>query len=93
MSNISFLQQSAKVLHIGVYDENELEMICHFTSALDKSDLIEYLNNTTISLHNNGLELYIEVIDLLIEIFVEKEQYEKCIRLKIKKDESIKLIN
>jgi hypothetical protein len=39
------------------------------------------------------LELYIEITDAMIEIYEEKENYERCQKLKEKKDFAIKIIN
>jgi hypothetical protein len=92
MSTITFLLQATRILHVGNYDEDELRMIYDFTTQLDNVVLNEYLNNTTILSYNNDLELYIEILQSLIDIFEEREEYEKCNLLKIKIDESIKLI-
>ena len=92
MSTITFLLQATRILHVGNYDEDELRMIYDFTTQLDNVVLNEYLNNTTILSYNNDLELYVEILQSLIDIFEEREEYEKCNLLKIKIDESIKLI-
>jgi hypothetical protein len=92
MSTITFLLQATRILHVGNYDEDELRMIYDFTTQLDNVVLNEYLNNTTILSYNNDLELYVEILQSLINIFEEREEYEKCNLLKIKIDESIKLI-
>jgi len=41
----------------------------------------------------NDLILYVEIINALIYIFEESEEYEKCHVLKLKKDECNKIIN
>lgn len=92
MSTITFLLQATRILHVGNYDEDELRMIYDFTTQLDNVVLNEYLNNTTILSYNNDLELYVEILQSLINIFEEREEYEKCNLLKIKIEESIKLI-
>lgn len=92
MSTITFLLQSTRILHVGNYEEDELQMIYDYTLDLDNVALNEYLNSSTILSYNNDLELYIEIIDVLIGIYVEREEYEKCFSLKNKKEEAIKLI-
>lgn len=92
MSTITFLLQSTRILHVGNYDEDELQMIYDYTLDLDNVVLNEYLNSSVILSYNNDLELYIEIIDVLIGIYAEREEYEKCFALKNKKEESVKLI-
>lgn len=92
MSTINFLLQATRILHVGNYEEDELRMIYDFTIELDNVILIEYLNTSSILSYANDLELYIEILEVLIGIFEEREEYEKCNVLKIKKEESIELI-
>ena len=92
MSTITFLLQATRILHVGNYDEDELRMIYDFTTQLDNVVLNEYLNNTTILSYNNDLELYVEILQSLINIFEEREEYEKCEMLKHKKDDSIEIM-
>jgi len=92
MSTITFLLQSTRILHVGNYEEDELQMIYDYTLDLDNVALNEYLNSSTILSYNNDLELYVEIVDVLIGIYVEREEYEKCFSLKNKKEEAIKLI-
>ena len=87
----NFLLQSTRVLHNDNYDEDELEMISNFMVAVDNEILNEYNNTCTILSYDNDLQLYIEIIDALINIFEEREEYEKCEMLKYKKDESIEI--
>ena len=92
MSTINFLLQATRILHVGNYEEDELRMIYDFTIELDNVILIEYLNTSSILSYANDLELYIEILEVLIGIFEEREEYEKCNVLKIKKEDSIELI-
>ena len=96
MSNIyemnmsaNFLLQATRILNVGNYDENELDMVHHFISSIDNETLNDYNNTCTILSYDNDLQLYIEILDTLITIFEEREEYEKCELLKHKKDESI----
>jgi hypothetical protein len=92
MSTINFLLQATRILHVGNYDEDELRMVYDYIVELDNVILINYLNTSSVLSYSNDLELYIEILEVLIEIFVEREEYEKCNVLKIKKDQSIELI-
>ena len=89
----NFLIQATRVLDKGNFDEDELRMIYDFTRKLDNDTLIGYFNNCTILSYRNDLELYIEILDTLIDIFEESEEYEKCEILKKKKDQSLDLIS
>jgi hypothetical protein len=85
--------QATRVLHYNNYDNDELEMIYSFLLSLEKETLIDYNCTCTILSYNNDLELYIEITDAMIEIYEEKENYERCQKLKEKKDFAIKIIN
>jgi hypothetical protein len=89
---INFLLQATRVLDYNTYDEEELSMITNFVCAVDNEILNDYNNTCTILSYDNDLQLYIEILDSLILIFEEKEEYEICSTLKNKKDESIKII-
>lgn len=90
---VNFLMQATRVLHVGNYDEDELEMVYEFVSSIDNEILNDYNNTCTIISYDNDLQLYIEIVDTLIKIYEEKEEYEKCEILKFKKDDSITIMN
>jgi hypothetical protein len=87
--NLNFLLQATRVLSVNNYDEDELIMIFNFMTAIDNDILNDYNNTCTIISYDNDLQLYIEILDELINIFEEREEYEKCEILKIKKEESL----
>jgi hypothetical protein len=87
--NVNFLLQATRVLQVGNYDEDELIMVFNFMTAIDNEILNEYFNTCTIISYDNDLQLYIEIIDVLIKIFEEREEYEKCEILVNKKEESL----
>ena len=64
-------------------------MIFNFMAAIDNEILNDYNNTCTIISYDNDLQLYIEILDELIHIFEEREEYEKCEILKNKKEESL----
>jgi hypothetical protein len=90
--SINFLIQSIRILHIGNYDDEELEMFYTYFVSVDEEILVEYKNTCTILSYENDLELFIEIINKLIEIYEVKEEYEKCDLLKQKKDISLDII-
>jgi len=90
---INFLLQATRVLNIGNYDEDELGMIYNFISTVDNVILNYYYSSNTIFSYSSDLELYVEIVNTLIRIYEEKEEYEKCSLLKIKREESIKILN
>jgi hypothetical protein len=90
--SFSFLLQATRVLHIDNYDDVELKMIYGFVISLDNDILNDYYNTCTLLTYYNDLELYIEIVEALIYIYEENEEYEKCIQLKNKKEESIKIM-
>jgi hypothetical protein len=90
--SVNFLLQSTRILHNDNYDENELEMITNFMVAVDNEILNEYNDTCTILSYDNDLQLYIEILDALIVIFEDREEYEICEMLKHKKDDAIEII-
>jgi len=89
---LNFLLQATRVLNVGNYDEEELKMIYKFLISLDNNVLNDYNNKCTILSYNNDLELYVEILNSCILIFEKREEYEKCQKLKDKKEESIKIM-
>jgi hypothetical protein len=87
--NLNFLLQATRVLNVNNYDEDELIMIFNFMTAIDNEILNDYNNTCTIISYDSDLQLYVEILDELINIFEEREEYEKCEILKIKKEESL----
>ena len=91
--SINFLLQAIRILHIGNYDDTEIRMIYDYLRNLDNVVLNAYFNTYTVLQYNNDLEICIEVIDKLIKVFEEKEEYEKCQVLLNKKEESLDIMN
>jgi hypothetical protein len=60
---------------------------------IDNDILNDYNNTCTILSYDNDLELYVEIIDSLIQIFEDREEYEKCELLLFKRDESSEIMN
>ena len=91
--SINFLLQATRVLSFGNYDDVELSMTYNYITALDNEILNDYFNTCTILAYNNDLELYIEIVETLIIVFEEREEYEKCAKLINKKEDAINIIN
>lgn len=90
--SINFLTQIVRILHVGIYDETELRMIYDYLRKLDESELNLFFNSYTVILYNNDLEICIEVLDKMLYILEDREEYEKCQILKDKKDEAINVM-
>lgn len=90
--NLTFLLQCTRVLNESNYDDDELIMIFNFMTAIDNEILNDYNNTCTILSYDNDLQLYVEILDALLVIFEEREEYEKCEILKFKKDDSIAIM-
>ena len=88
---INFLLQTMRVLHVGNYDEEELSMVYNFITSVTDDVLNDYKDTCTILSYENDLELYMEILDICIVIFEDREEYEKCQKLKDKKEEAIKI--
>lgn len=87
--SVNFLLQATRVLSFNNYDEDELKMVYDFMISIDNEILNDYNMSCSIMIYNNDLELYIEIIDALINIFEDREEYEKCQLLVDKKEESL----
>lgn len=90
---INFLLQTMRVLHVGNYDEEDLSMVYNFITSVTDDVLNDYKDTCSILSYENDLELYMEILDICIVIFEEREEYEKCQKLKNKKEEVKKIIN
>jgi hypothetical protein len=75
------------------HTEDELRMVYDYLLFLDNSILNMYYNNNTIPGFQNDLYIYIEVVNETIKVFEKTEEYEKCFKLKLKRDEALKIIN
>ena len=91
--SVNFLLQATRVLHVDNYDDEDLTMIYNFMINIDNDILNDYNNTCTILSYDNDLELYVEIIDSLIQIFEDREEYEKCELLLFKRDESSEIMN
>jgi hypothetical protein len=91
--SVNFLLQATRVLSFNNYDEDELKMVYDFIISIDNEILNDYNMSCNILIYNNDLELYIEIVDALINIFEDREEYEKCQILIDKRTESIIILD
>ena len=89
---INFLLQAIKILTTNEYDENQLYTMVNFINAVDNDVLNDYNNTCTILSYNSDLELFTEVLDALIKVLEENEDYEICEILKNKKEDCIAIM-
>ena len=90
--SINFLLQAIKIIHIGNYNDTDMRMIYDYLRNLDNVVLNHYFNAYSVLQYNNDLEFCIEVIDKMIIVLEEKEEYEKCQVLLNKKEESLDIM-
>jgi len=90
--SINFLLQAVRIIHIGNYDDTEIRMIYDYLRNIDNVGLNDYFNSYSVLQYNNDLEFCIEIIDKMIKILEEREEYEKCQILLNKKEESIDIM-
>lgn len=87
----NFLLQTTMVLGNNKCDDEELDMIYKFILSID-NDVLNYYNSIcTIPSYETDLDLFVEVLNASIQIFEEREEYEKCQVLKNKIDEILKI--
>jgi hypothetical protein len=91
--SVSFLLQATRILHVGNYDDNDVYMIYDFVKTIDNEGIFVYHSSSSVLSYNTDLDLFIEIIDRLLEVFELIEDYEKCLVLKTKKEECIKIKN
>ena len=90
--SINFLLQAIRIIHIGNYNDTEIRMIYDYLKNLDNVVLNDYFNTYSVLQYNNDLEFCIELIDKMIVVLEEKEEYEKCQVLLNKKKESLDIM-
>lgn len=84
--SFNFLLQATRVLQSDRLDNDELYMVTDFVLTIENDTLIDYYSTCTLISYDTDLDLYIEIIDTLILIFEDIENYEICEKLKNKKD-------
>lgn len=93
VDTFQILLKLTRALSEQTYTDEELLISFEFLMSLDNDELKEYVLNSSISTYKRDIDLYIQAVNKLIEIFEEQERYELCWGLKQKKELSIELIN
>ena len=91
--NINFIIQSMLILKQDNYNDDELRMVYDYLLFLDYDILFSYFMNNTIQGYEHDLCVYIDVVNETIKRFEMTEEYEKCNKLKLKREEALKIIN
>jgi hypothetical protein len=89
--SVSFLLQATRILHVGNYDDNDVYMIYNFIDSVDNDIIFEYHSTSSVLSYNTDLDLFIEIIDRMLEVLELVEDYEKCSVLKNKKEQCSKI--
>ena len=84
----NFLIQATRVLNQNDVDTAELELITNFMLAAEEEVLFEYNSTCTLISYDTDLDLYLEIIENLLKIYEEKEEYEICEVIKHKLEEA-----
>ena len=92
MMTINFLLQALRILHSNIYTDDEVRMIYDFLKSVDDEDMNEYYNTCSIISYGCDLELYVEVINMVVKIYEQNEEYEKCTILQAKKQKTLDII-
>ena len=87
--DFKFLSSSIKMLYANVYSEKDLNLIYKTIISYNNSDVEMLMSQKSVISYSNNLEILSEIIKKLIDIFAEREDYDKCIILK-NVEESIK---
>jgi hypothetical protein len=91
--SFNFIIQATVVLNKEKHNDEDLNLIYKFILSLDNDTLIDYNFRQTLIGYENDLELYFDILNSLIKIYEFTEDYEKCQKLLIKKNNTIKLTN
>lgn len=76
--SVNFLLQVTRILHVGEFDDTEIQMIYDYLKNLDNEVLFSYFMGNNILQYDNDLQLCTEIMDNIISILESKEEYEKC---------------
>ena len=90
--NFGFLLHSARLIQLGRYDEDDIHFVNDLVLSIDNDLLIFYNNHCTIPKLGNDLKIYVKIVRFLIKYYEETEQYEKCIQLTDKLNQTTQII-
>jgi hypothetical protein len=84
---------SKKMLNSTELENPELDEIYDFVLTIDNYTLTKYINEQTLTIYNNDFEIYLYMLNKLITIYEDTQQYEKCMLLLRKKNKVINELN
>ena len=90
--NFEFLLHSARLIQLGRYDDDDINFVYELVLSIDNDLLIFYNNNSTIPQLGNDLKIYTKIVKFLLEFFENTEEYEKCVHLKTKLNQTTQII-
>lgn len=90
--NINFIIQSMMILSQDDCTDDELRMVYDYLLFLDYDTLFSYVLKNTLPKYENDLFIFVEVVNKAIKIFEKSEEYEKCYKLKLKRDLALEII-
>lgn len=79
--------QVIRLFQLKNYTKDELKMAYDYLLTIDNDILNLYINNI------DDIEVYIVALVLMLEIFEEDEEYERCHQIKNKIDSAREIIN
>lgn len=91
--NINFIIQSIMILSRDDCTDDELRMVYDYLLFLDYDTLFSYVLKNTLPNYENDLFIYIDVVNKAIKLFEKTEEYEKCYKLKLKRELALEIIN
>lgn len=90
---LNFLIMSKKILNSIELENHELEKIYDFVLTIDNYTLSKYINEQTLTTYNNDFEIYLYILNRLIVVYEDTQEYEKCMLLLRKKNKVINELN
>jgi hypothetical protein len=90
--NFDYLLNSVKALHSDNKSGDIIENIYEWVLIADDNLIKNYADRKSLSTYKNDLDLYVSMIDNLIEYYESIEEFEKCERLLNRKNQFIGLL-
>ncbi len=91
--SFKYILQASRVLDEQIYTEKDLKDIFLFLIDIDNYELNEYILNRTVVTYEHDLEVYMLILEKVLKIYENQENYEYCHILKMKLDECNEIIN
>lgn len=85
--NLYFIMQVIRLFKSENYTEDELRMAHDYLLTIDKDVLISYIDNV------EDIEIYLIALRLILKIYENREEYERCFSIKTKMDSANEIIN